>query len=134
MLDNILDWFGKLKPIHYLVTCVSALSVFLVQKFGSQMLSISGGFFESAGGWIWKHLPFLKNKKKKGTNKDMVTIARLSQKVTDLQKNMKEMAKKQNQTDKRLEACQGERQECRSDLKNLANRVAAIEFQRKQAI
>lgn len=79
---------------------------------------------ESWGEWLKAKLT---PKKKKNRRNHDVTIAALSQKVTDLLAWQKGTAKRLAKAEKRLEACQGERTECRADLRNLLMRISALE-------
>lgn len=118
-----------------------------VSFFYKRIGDIASGTAQAAGEYIFKHFPnaigdtitklfpFLKHKKikAKGSEAQMIKIAQLKQKVDDLTITVKSVVKKLDQTSKRLEDCQGERAECRADLKNILFRVEVLEEKRKHA-
>ena len=93
-------------------------------------VALKTGFLEKAGEWSFERVKsfFWNGRKKKPRRRDdMVTIGALQQHVSDLLGFKKVVEKRLSLTEKRLEACQGERTECRADLKNLIMRVSALE-------
>jgi len=107
------------------------ISSFFYKRIGD----VFSGASSAAGEFIFKHIPILNRRKTrmKGSDAQMIRIADLSQQVKDLSKTVRLMSKKQDKTDKRLEDCQGERTECRADLKNILFRVEVLEGKRKLA-
>lgn len=99
--------------------------------FYRRIADIASGASSACGEFIFKHLPFLKPVPPKGTNAQMIKIARLKQELDDLTVTVNAVVKKLTKTEKRLEDCQGERAECRADLKNILFRVEVLEGKRK---
>ena len=92
--------------------------------------SLKTGFFEGLGGWLSEkfrnHWPFNRRAKKREPN-HLIQIGRLTQKVMDLTAWKKNVSKRLDKTEKLLLACQGERTECRADMRNLVMRISALE-------
>lgn len=109
----------------------SGVGVVTVGFFWKRVSDITSGASSALGDFIFRHLPFLKPKPMKGSNAQMIKIATLNQKVKDLTITVKAVVKKLDKTEQRLEDCQGERTECRADLKNLLFRVEALEGKRR---
>jgi len=112
--------------LHTWITSGGA-SVIAAGFFWKRMGDITTGASSAFGDFIFRHLPFLKLFKSKGSDVQMIKIATLNQKVKDLTITVKAVVKKLDKTEKRLEDCQGERTECRADMKNLLLRVEVLE-------
>ena len=90
--------------------------------------AVKMGFFNKLGEEILEKIPFIKKKKKVTRYTNVIHIARLTQKVFDLQINYKLLKKDSRLQGRELVKCQAKHTECQSDLANF-RREMMIKFQ-----
>ena len=109
-----------------------ALTIFLGGTIG---VASKMGFFEGVGGWLWGWIklnwPFrMKGKFRKKVAHPMIQIARLEQKIKNINLNFSGIKKEFRAAKVLLNKCESERTECRVDMRNLVMRVSALERKR----
>lgn len=124
--DSFIEWIKNLKPVHYLMAGLSGFVMAIAQKFGPQLLSISAGFFETAGEWIFKHIPFADRRNKKKRNG--FNSGRIYQELRDVKKQIKPMQKEINFLRKKYFSCASDRAECRAENRMISKRLRAVEM------
>jgi len=128
------DFFTSWKPIHNWLTG-TFLGTLVTTVFWKRIADFTGGAWSKAGELWFEHVwNRRKTNRRKSEREKLIQIAKLQQYVTDLRKTIGVMEKRQTRTEHqtnriqvKLERCQAERTECRSNYAYLITRVSVLE-------